>query len=231
MKDIDLDGRTPAQLQGLLAQLVVPRPIAMISTAGPAGVNVAPFSYFMPVCGQPPTIAVTIGAVREATDAPMDTWVNLAATGEFVVNVTTTALARQIETVAREYPPDVDEFSVAGWSTRPAVVVAPPSLAESPAHLECRVLESIDRRDPRSCFPGVHIVLAEVVHIRVSDELLADAEHLDPTKLPAIGRMGFPWFVVATGDAIFEQARIPSADLLDDAGSGRSRTAPAPAPA
>jgi hypothetical protein len=91
------------------------------------------------------------------------------------------------------------------------------------------VLETIDRGDPDSCFSGVHIVLAEVVHIRVADELLADPDHLDPTKLPVIGRMGFPWFVVATSDAIFAQERMPHADLLDDAGSGRSRTAPAPA--
>ena len=104
-------------------------------------------------------------------------------------------------------------------------------LNESPAHLECRVLESIDRGDPRSCFPGVHIVLAEVVHIRVAEELLAGPERLDPTRLPAIGRLGFPWFVAASGDALFAQDRIAYADLLDDAGSGRSRTAPAPAPA
>ncbi|MGY1771445.1 flavin reductase family protein [Blastococcus sp. SYSU D00813] len=220
MRTIDLGGRSPAQLQGLLSQLVVPRPIAMISTTGPAGVNVAPFSYFMPVCGQPPTIAVTIGTVREASPEPKDTWVNLEATGEFVVNLTTTALVDHIETVAREYPPDVDEAQLVGWTTRPSEVVAAPSLAESPAHLECRVLETIDRGDPTSCFSGVHIVLAEVVAIRVSEDLLADDSEtrIDPTRVAAIGRMGFPMFVAATGDAVFEQERIAYADLVDSAG-------------
>lgn len=224
MRTIDLGGRSPAQLQGLLSQLVVPRPIAMISTTGPAGVNVAPFSYFMPVCGQPPTIAVTIGTVREASPEPKDTWVNLEATGEFVVNVTTTALVDHIETVAREYPPDVDEAALVGWRTRPSEVVAAPSLADSPAHLECRVLETIDRGDPASCFSGVHIVLAEVVSIRVSEELLADGSEarIDPTRVAAIGRMGFPMFVGRTGSdgtwAVFEQERTAYADLVDSAG-------------
>lgn len=220
MRTIDLGGRSPAQLQGLLSQLVVPRPIAMISSTGPAGFNVAPFSYFMPVCGQPPTIAVTIGTVREASPEPKDTWVNLEATGEFVVNVTTTALVDHIETVAREYPPDVDEAQLVGWSTRPSEVVAAPALAESPAHLECRVLETIDRGDPTSCFSGVHIVLAEVVNVRVSEDLLADDSEtrIDPTRVAAIGRMGFPMFVAATGDAVFEQERIAYADLVDSAG-------------
>jgi flavin reductase (DIM6/NTAB) family NADH-FMN oxidoreductase RutF len=218
MQTIDLAGRSPAQRQGLLSQLVVPRPIAMISTQGPAGFNVAPYSYYMPVCGEPPTLAVTVGAVREATPEPKDTWVNLEATGEMVINVTTTALADHIETVAREYPASTDEAEVVGWSTRPSQVVAVPSLAESPAHLECRVVEVIDRGDFDSCFSGVHIVLAEVVCIRVDEALLAEPQRIDPTKVPVVGRMGFPWFVAATGDAIFEQERIAYADLVDEAG-------------
>ncbi|MFI7015792.1 hypothetical protein [Streptomyces sp. NPDC050164] len=63
---------------------VAPRPIAMISTDGPAGRDVAPFRSYPPVCGEPPTIAVTIGSVREASNAPKVSWLNVQATGEFV---------------------------------------------------------------------------------------------------------------------------------------------------
>jgi flavin reductase (DIM6/NTAB) family NADH-FMN oxidoreductase RutF len=211
---IDLVDRTPAQRQGLISQLVVPRPIAMITTDGPAGFNVAPFSYYMPVCGEPPTIAVTIGTVREASAAPKDTWVNMAATGEFVVNATTTALAEHIELVAREYPPGIDEAALVGWRRCRSDVVAVDALADSPAHLECRVADVIDRGDPSSCFSGVHIVLAEVVNIRVADDLLGpDGRHINPARVDPIGRMGFPYFVAATGDALFQQERVPYADL------------------
>ncbi|WP_051753559.1 flavin reductase family protein [Streptosporangium amethystogenes] len=214
MRIIDLADRTPAQKQGLLSQLVVPRPIAMITTLdAKGGVNVAPFSYYMPVSGEPPLVAITVGSVREATDEPKDSWVNLNASGEFVINVTTTALADHIETVAREYPAGVDEADLVGWRTVPSQVVRPPSLADSPAHLECRVREVIDRGDSSSCFSGVHIVLAEVVCITVDESIMASPTRIDPTKVHAVGRMGFPWFVAASPESIFNQDRIAYADL------------------
>lgn len=213
MTVIDFSDRTPAQKQGLLSQLVVPRPIAMITTLNPnGGLNVAPYSYYMPVSGEPPLIAVTVGATREATSAPKDTWVNLESSGEFVINVTTTALAEHIEEVAREYPAGVSEAEVVGWETIPSHLVAVPSLAASPAHLECRVREVIDRGDHSSCFSGVHIVLAEVVCITVDDAILAAPNRIDPTRVHAIGRMGFPWFVTASADSIFSQDRVAYAD-------------------
>lgn len=213
MNVIDMSGRTPAQKQGLLSQLIVPRPIAMITTLDEDGtVNVAPFSYYMPVSGEPPMIAVTVGALREATDEPKDTWVNLERDGEFVVNVTTVEIADSIEAVAREYPRGMSEASVAGWQTVPSQVVAPPSLARSPAHLECRVREVVDRGDHRSCFSGVHIVLAEVICVTADDSIMAGPGRIDPTRVRAIGRMGFPWFVATGEDALFQQERVPYAE-------------------
>lgn len=221
---IDLADRTPAQKQGLLSQLVVPRPIAMITTVDPAGgLNVAPFSYYMPVSGEPPLIAVTIGTTREATAEPKDTWLNVQASGEFVVNMTTVELAEHIETVAREYPADVDEAALAGWDVVPSQVVAVPSLAQSPAHLECRVREVISRGDRESCFSGVHIVLAEVVCITVDDAILTAEARIDPSRVRAVGRLGFPWFVTAVPEAMFTQDRIAYADLVGDGSAERGR--------
>jgi flavin reductase (DIM6/NTAB) family NADH-FMN oxidoreductase RutF len=88
-----------------------------------------------------------------------------------------------------------------------------PSLAQSPAHLECVVREVIDRGDPSSCFSGVHLVLAEVVCITVDDALLAEPGRIDPTKVHAIGRMGFPWFVTADDHSLFSQQRVSYAEL------------------
>lgn len=213
MNVIDLASRTPAEKQGLLSQLVVPRPIAMITTAGPDGrPNVAPFSYYMPVSGEPPLIAVTVGAVREATAAPKDTWLNMEMSGEFVVNITTADLADHIEAVAREYPRGVSELDVAGWHTVPSHRVAPPSLAESPAHLECAVREVIDRGDHASCFSGVHIVLAEVVCITTDESIMSGPGRIDPARVRAVGRMGFPWFITASEKSLFQQERISYAD-------------------
>jgi flavin reductase (DIM6/NTAB) family NADH-FMN oxidoreductase RutF len=230
MPVIDLADRTPAQRQGLLSQLVVPRPIALISTVSADGaVNVAPFSYYMPVCGDPPTIAVTVGSRREATAAPKDTWVNISDGGELVVNVATAPLAEHLETVAREYPAGVNEAGVVGWRLRPSHRVVPPSLADSPAQLECRVREVISRGAADEPFAGVHIVLAEVVCVSVDDELLAGPDRIDPTRLPAVGRLGFPWFVVAHDTAMISLDRIPY-DPAEGIPAGGIRAAGSPAP-
>jgi flavin reductase (DIM6/NTAB) family NADH-FMN oxidoreductase RutF len=221
MNVIDLAGRTPAQKQGLLSQLVVPRPIAMISTVNASGgLNVAPFSYYMPVSGEPPLVAVTVGASREATDEPKDTWLNLVASGEFVINVTTVELADHIETVAREYPRGVSEADVAGWRTVASHVVTPPSLADSPAHLECRVREVIDLGDQSACYSGVHIVLAEVVCVTADDSIMSGPNRIDPTKIRAVGRMGFPWFVTVGEHSLFQQERISYSDVAALTGGG-----------
>src|SRR3546814_2473158 len=121
----------------MLSSLIVPRPIAMITTESEDGtVNVAPYSYFMPVTGSPPLLAVTMGGRRESGPTPKDTWRNTARTGEFVVNITTDAMRDQIETAAMEFPADVSELDAIGWHTIPSVKVAHPSLAESPARSE-----------------------------------------------------------------------------------------------
>ena len=138
MNVIDMSGRTPAQKQGLVSQLVVPRPIAMITTLDASGrLNVAPFSYYMPISGEPPMVAVTVGASREATEAPKDTWVNLGLSGEFVINVTTVELAEHIETVAREYPSGV--MPNREHASRKAVVPTVTSICvRTPADLPAR---------------------------------------------------------------------------------------------
>jgi flavin reductase (DIM6/NTAB) family NADH-FMN oxidoreductase RutF len=211
---IDMSELEPAKKQGLLSQLVVPRPIAMITTLDPdGGLNVAPYSYYMPVSGEPPLIAVTVGAQRQDTPEPKDTWLNIERTGEFVVNVTTVEIAEHIEAVAREYPRGVSEMDVAGWQAVPSQVVDTPSLADSPAHLECRVREVIDRGDHTTCFSGVHIVLAEVVCITTDDSIMSAPGRIDPTRVKAVGRMGFPWFVAAGEESVFHQDRVSYAEL------------------
>ena len=115
----DPQGHPPAKCQGMLSSLIVPRPIAMVSTIDDDGVvNVAPYSYYMPVTGQPPLLAITIGGRREASPEQKDTWRNAMRTGELVVNVTTDAMRSQIETAAMEFPSGVSEIDALGWEVR-----------------------------------------------------------------------------------------------------------------
>lgn len=213
MHVFDPDEQPAARRQGMLSQLITPRPIAMISTVDEAGVaNVAPYSYVMPVTGDPMLLAVTMGAHREAGGAPKDTWTNTERSGEFVVNVTAGAMAPHIETVAMEFPPEVDEADVVGWSLVPSVKVAPPSIAESPAHLECRVHEVVALGAQSEVFSAVNVVFAEVVCVTLSEAICGDDLRVDATELETIGRLGFPWFNRSSEPTMFELPRVPYAE-------------------
>jgi flavin reductase (DIM6/NTAB) family NADH-FMN oxidoreductase RutF len=199
----------PDRAQGLLSSVIVPRPIAMISTMNTDGtVNVAPFSYFMPVTGHPPLLAVTMGGRQERADQPKDTWSNSSRTGEFVVNVTVAGMADKIETAAIEFPYGVSELDVLGWHPVPSVKVGHPGLAESPVRLECRVHRVVDLGDTGVAFSTVHLVIAEVVCITLDESVCSGPLRVDPDRLQPIGRMTFPGFVQAYGEGLFSLDRV-----------------------
>jgi flavin reductase (DIM6/NTAB) family NADH-FMN oxidoreductase RutF len=199
----------PDRAQGLLSSVIVPRPIAMISTLNVDGtVNVAPFSYFMPVTGHPPLLAVTMGGRHERADQPKDTWANTSRTGEFVINGTVAGMADKIEMAAIEFPYGVSELDVLGWHAVPSVKVCHPGLAESPVHLECRVDRVVELGDAGVAFSTVHLVIAEVVCITLDESVCAAALKVDPDRLQPVGRMTFPRFVRAYGNALFALERV-----------------------
>lgn len=200
----------PVKCQGVLSQVVVPRPIAMISTADADGnVNVAPYSYYMAITGKPMYVAVTMGALRVSDGAPKHTYENTMRAGEFVINVTTARVDQQIETAGMEFPKEISELSELGWTTIPSQMVTPPSIAESPAHLECRVHRVVDLGDPAVQGSGVHLVIAEVVCITL-DESVATADYrVDQLALAAVARIGFPYYTRVTESSVYELERIP----------------------
>lgn len=145
----------------LLTGLVVPRPIAWISTIAEDGVrNLAPHSYFNLVAHDPPHVVF-----GESTRK--DTLANIEATGEFVVNLSTEHVLEQMNASAIDAPPDVDEFDLVGVTAAPSHVVAPPRVAEAVGHLECRVAHQLQLGAGR-------LVVGEVVHVHVDRSVWRD---------------------------------------------------------
>jgi flavin reductase (DIM6/NTAB) family NADH-FMN oxidoreductase RutF len=203
----------PGKCQGVLSQVVVPRPIAMISTANEHGLpNVAPFSYYMAITGKPMYVAVTMGALRDIDGRPKHTFQNATRAGDFVINVTTSRFREQIETAAMEFPDDVSELDELGWSVVPSQRVTSPSIAEAPARLECRMHQVVDLGDPAVAGSGVHVVIAEVLCIVLDESIATPDYRVDPIALAPIGRMGFPWYTQAVPESIFELERVPYAE-------------------
>ena len=170
----------------LLIGSIVPRPIGWISSRDLEGrLNLAPFSFFNAVCGNPPHVLFS-PMIRSTDQQAKDTLSNVRATGEFVVNIVTEDLAEAMNVTSTELPADVDEFSVANLFSAPSVVVQAPRVALSPIHFECKVAHIIDIGDQ----PGSgSVVIGRVVHIHIDESVLLDGDKIDLDKLKPIGRL------------------------------------------
>jgi len=174
----------------LMTGLIVPRPVALVSTVDRDGVpNVAPFSFFSGVGSNPPTV-LFCPSLRATGDHRKDTLRNVEQTGEFVINIVSDAIAAATNATAAEVAPDVDEFHLAGLTAIPSEVVRAPRVAESPAQMECKLLQIVFTNQAPG---GGVVVLGEIVRFHVLREL-EDNFRIDPAKLDAVGRMaGNTW--------------------------------------
>ena len=200
MLSIDPARQPARQVYKLMTGIIVPRPIALVSTVDANGVaNVAPFSFFCGVGSVPPTLLFcpALHAADVDPELRKDTLRNVEETGEFVVNVVSEAIAHAANLTAAQVPPEVDEFALAGLTPLASEVVRPPRVAESPAHMECKLLQvTYTSHKPG----GGVIVLGEIVRFHVRQDLVEDFR-VDPDGLDAVGRMaGNTW--VRTRDRI-----------------------------
>jgi len=172
----------PRDRYKLLSGLIVPRPIGWIGTRRPDGTgNLAPFSFFNLVSSSPPTVIFSGG--RHA-DRPKDTVSLAEATGVFTVNIVSEEVAPAMNVTSGTYDADADEFVIAGLTPIPGEVVDAPMVAESPANLECQVVEIVDIGEGGR----TRLVIGEVVALHVSDQVL-DGTRIDNDALKAVGRM------------------------------------------
>ena len=179
-------GNTAAQdIYKLLIGLIVPRPIAFVSTVDAAGVrNLAPFSFFTCASADPPVIAFS-PMVRGA-EGVKDTLRNIRETREFVVNIVSEEIAGEMNLASGEYPPEVDEFVMSGLTPVASGLVAPPRVKQARASMECKLFQIVEVSKRRL---GGSLVLGEVVRFHVEDSIV-DHFRVDPDGLKAIGWMG-----------------------------------------
>ena len=170
----------------LMVGVIVPRPIAFVSTISAEGVrNLAPFSFFTGISANPPVICFC-PMIRGSDGTRKDTLRNIEAVKEFVVNVVSEEFAEQMNICSAEFPPEVDEFEAAGLTPIPSDLVKPPRVKESHIHMECKLylLVEIGGMDGSG-----NLVLGEVVRFHIDDQFVNNFK-IDPDQLRPIGRMG-----------------------------------------
>jgi flavin reductase (DIM6/NTAB) family NADH-FMN oxidoreductase RutF len=197
--ELDLENEFRDRAYQLLASLVTPRPIALVTTLGSDNaVNAAPFSFFNLLGAGPPILGVCPGDRDDGV--PKDTARNIRSNHEFVVNLVDEALAEQMNKCAASLPYGVNELEHAGLTVAASKVVKPPRIAEAPASLECVEWGTLQIGDNR-------VVIGLIKHLHVRDDLLDSVtKRIRSDKLHIIGRMASPHWYCRTRDR-FEMIR------------------------
>jgi len=204
--DFDPQELEPRAFYRLLTALIIPRPIAWVSSLAPDGTaNLAPHSFFTVSCVDPPIIQFTSVGRKDSLN-------NVEATGEFVVNMTPESLIEQVNATGTNFPADIDEFDAAGLEREASARVRPPRVAASPAALECTLHSTLSLGDST-------IVFGRVVHAAVASEMLS-GERPDARLLRPLGRLsGNEWSrpgeVVHIERLPYERWREHGASTLD----------------
>jgi flavin reductase (DIM6/NTAB) family NADH-FMN oxidoreductase RutF len=181
--DTDLSALAPHDRYKLLCALIVPRPIALVTTIGRDGtVNAAPFSFFNVFAEEPALVA--LGLFSQADGALKDTTVNIRDTGAFTVNLVDEELAARMNTCAVDFPTSTSELTAAGLSTVPGTAIAAPRIAEAPAALECRHYKTLEVSACR------HICLGEAVHVHARPGIVDAARmYVNLDQYRPVGRL------------------------------------------
>ncbi|HMO21174.1 MAG TPA: flavin reductase family protein [Candidatus Melainabacteria bacterium] len=199
---IDPDNSKVPELYRLMIGMVVPRPIAWISSIDKEGRhNLAPFSFFNAFSVAPPILGVGIGARRGQDGAILkkDTLNNIEARGEFVVNIVSLPLAEKMNHTAGEFAPQTSEFDAAGLTAIEGTRVAAPRVEEAPVSMECVLHQIVP-------LGNSNLVLGKVVFIHIKDEILDDGR-ISIERLKPVGRLSGDSYCKVEAGTIFDLLR------------------------
>jgi flavin reductase (DIM6/NTAB) family NADH-FMN oxidoreductase RutF len=187
----------------LLTNLVVPRPIAWVTTQSQSGVvNLAPYSFFNAVGSNPLYVVISVG--KRDNGEPKDTAKNIQASGEFVVNMVTEDLFDAMNISAADFPADQSELNATNLATAPSVHVTVPRIAQAQVSLECKMFSTQALGDNT-------LIIGEIVMFHVADQLMGPRMHVN--NFAPLGRLGSPSVYCRTTDR-FDIARVSYAQWL-----------------
>ena len=172
----------------LMTSLVVPRPIAWVSTRSESMVtNLAPFSYFNGVGSDPPMVFLSIGNQRDGTEK--DTLRNIRETGVYCIHLVEETWAEKMNLTSGTFRPDESEFDLAGLDCVPCQSINGVRILGARACMECKLIEThtYGRRSKN------HVVIGEVCHFFIDDKIVGPTNNsVDPHKIEPLARLGGP---------------------------------------
>jgi flavin reductase (DIM6/NTAB) family NADH-FMN oxidoreductase RutF len=166
--------------------IIAPRPIGWISSCDAKGrVNLAPYSFFNGFCYIPPIIGFSSTSWKDSVG-------NIKETGEFVWNLATMELAKQMNATAAHVAHDVSEFAIAGLTEAPCKIVGVPRVAESPVAFECKLTQIVQLQGADGSKAQAWLTLGEVVAVHIDKAMIRDGVYQTALARPIVraGRRG-----------------------------------------
>lgn len=201
MKIIDPKELSSPQLQLVMQSAIAPRPIALASTINAKGeINISPFSFFNMFSTKPP-ILIFSPSRRVRDNTTKHTLHNLLEVPEVVIGNVNYNMVQQVSLASTEYEDGVNEFVKSGLTMKPAELVKPPLIAESPVNFECKVLEIKALGDVGG---SGNLIICEVVKIHIQEEFLGEDGNLDQNKLDLVARLGANYYSRSNAGSLFE---------------------------
>jgi flavin reductase (DIM6/NTAB) family NADH-FMN oxidoreductase RutF len=196
----------PETAYRLITGVVVPRPIAWVTSLSATGVlNLAPFSAFMFVSPKPPMLAISVG--RKA-NIYKDTAQNILNNEEYVVHIADSSLMTAVHESSTEHPPDVSEVEELQLSTLPGERIKVPRLAAAPIAMECRFRQCLEFGETRS-----RLIVGEVLLFHIRDGLLQNGK-IETEALDPIARIAGPRYAklgeITTLKPVFQTSKTES---------------------
>jgi flavin reductase (DIM6/NTAB) family NADH-FMN oxidoreductase RutF len=190
----------------LITGVVVPRPIAWVTTLSNSGVvNLAPFSAFTFVSPKPPMLAISVG---RKGGIYKDTAQNILNNEEYVVHIADSSLMNAVHESSTEHPPDVSEVEELRLSTLPGERIKVPRLAAAPVAMECRFRQCLEFGETRS-----RLIVGEVLVFHIRDGLLQNGK-IETKALDPIARIAGPRYAklgeIVTLKPVFQTSKTES---------------------
>lgn len=185
----------PREAYDLLTSLIVPRPIAWVSTVDENGhTNLAPFSYFTGLGSDPPmvTLAIADHPARDGAEPrPKDTTRIARRTGFLCINLVEEPDVEVMNASSREYPPDESEIDALGVPTVPCTSIPGVRVKSARAALECKLVD-VHGYGARV---RVNLMVCEVLGFHVDDAILEPGStRASPSLVRPVCRLGQSWY-------------------------------------
>lgn len=207
MKTFETNKLVPRDAYRLLTSVVIPRPIAWVSSMGKDGsINLAPFSFFNAVGNSPPTIMISIGQ-RKGNDK--DTLRNLKETEEFVIHIANEKLSEKMVRTSGDWSYGTNEFEQVDLETVPSIHVKPPRLKSAPVAMEVKVTQIVPVEETTST-----LVIGQVIYFHIREDLLRENGTVDPNRLRPVARLG--GIEYTTLGKVFSMARPKVEEKTED---------------